>query len=167
MTHRIQIDNVRLSYEEFKKEVDAYMARVHATNLRFEELADRIQPVLDHGDLAMSERLNIQRLNIRRAWDNVNRNMGEAEIRTPYREPNPSFVDYDWSKPVGLQTKEVFKPGPIPRKAIPHKARDYHCGIPAMFCDDLKETIYSIAGHDVNLHFLDVDETDDLFNKDL
>jgi len=147
------------SFEEF---INDALARVHAANKHFEELADRIQPVLDHGDLAMPERLNIYR-----AWGDVNRSMGETEIRTPYREPNPSFVDYDWSKPVGLQTKEVFKPGPIMRKPIPHKVRDYHCGVTAMFCDDLKETIHSIVGHDVNLSFLDVDETDDLFNKDL
>lgn len=136
------------TFEEF---INDALARVHAANERFEMLGDRIQPVLDHGDL------------IRRYG--ANRIAGETEIRDFYREPNPRFVDYDWSTPVGLQTKEVSKPGPITRKPIPHKRRDYHCGIPAMFCDDLKETIHSIVGHDVNLSFLDVDETDDLFNR--
>lgn len=166
MTQRIQINNLRLSYEEFKKEMDAAYARAEAAGLlannsdeRFEQLVDRMQTVFDHSDSDVSEQLNV-----RRAWGQINRNIGETETRSPYREPRPSLVSYDWSTPVGLQTKEVFKPGPVPRKAIPHKSRDYHCGIPAMFCDDLKETIHSIVGHDVNLSFLDVDETDDLFN---
>lgn len=160
MTSRI------LSYEEFEKEMEAAFARAKAADLltdnsdeRFEMLVERMQAVFDYSDTFM-----VDGTESFRTRDNVNRNMGEAEARVPYREPRSSLVNFDWTV-VTPVPKVVVNKGPTPRKVVPRKARDYYCGVQAMFCDDLKETIHSIVGHDINLSFLDVDETDDLFNR--